>query len=367
MAKYITIADLLETRIRHGDYAIKEIPPERDLAIEVGASRKTARRAVQHLIDNGLLVRQPNGRLAVSRATDGHSVPLQLAFLAPTTQSAEVQRSRTALDQVALELGARMRPILYTHWDDAQILDVFDGFDGVFLFPRPEPMPQWLIDRLRSGSAPAVVLNADLSHLGIRSIRLFPPVFVQKLLDHLKERGHRSVDCLNTECAPFNVMEQRIEQWQLWRMAHGIEGRLINDPDGSPMNSYRTILPILKAGKFKATSLFCTTISAAVGAMRAFHECGYVVGKDVALCTVNGEGMAQYLVPSVTSLELHDLRPYLRVALQWMTKDEWAGSLLVQPPDVEMFHGESTAGAAPGADGDGAIQRERNRQGTPML
>lgn len=349
MAKYVTIADLLEKRIRHGDYAMKEIPPERDLAVEVGASRKTARRAVQHLIDHGLLVRQPNGRLAVSRADDTNTVPLQLAFLAPTTQSAEVQRSRTALDQVALEIGARVRPILYTHWDDAQILDVFDGFDGVFLFPHSEAMPQWLIDRLRGGSTPAVVLNVDLTHLGIRSVRLFPPVFVQKLLDHLKERGHRSVDCLNTECAPFNAMQQRIEQWQLWRMTHGIAGRLIDDPDGSPMNSYRTMLPILQSGQFKATSLFCTTMPAAVGALRAFHECGYRVGQDVALCTVNGEGMAQYMVPSVTSLELQDLRPYLRVALQWMANGEWAGSLLVQPPDVRMFYGESTAGTAPAA------------------
>jgi DNA-binding LacI/PurR family transcriptional regulator len=188
--------------------------------------------------------------------------------------------------------------------------------------------------------------------LGIRSIRLFPPVFVQKLLDHLAEKGHREIDCLNTECAPGNAMEQRIEQWQLWRMTHGVKGRLINDPDGSPMNSYRTLLPILKRGEFQATALFCTTIAAAVGALRAFHECGYQVGRDVAVCTVNGEGMAQYLVPSVTCLELQDLRPYLRVALEWMSSDrqDWVGSLLVQPPDVELFLGESTAGEAPTAD-----------------
>lgn len=347
MAKYTSIADLLEKRIRHGDYAMKEIPPERELALEVGASRKTARRAVQHLIDSGLLVRQPNGRVSVSRANDSNTIPLQLALLAPTTQSAEVQRSRTALDQVATEIGARVRPILYTHWDDTQILDVFDGFDGVFLFPRAETMPQWLVDRLSGGGTPAVVLNADLSHVGIRSVRLFPPVFVQKLLDHLHAQGHQVIDCLNTETAPYNTMEQRIEQWQIWRMAHGVKGRLINDPDGSPMNSHRTMLPILQAGDFKATSLFCTTIAAAVGAMRAFHECGYRVGQDVAICTVNGEGMAQYLVPSVTCLELQDLRPYLRVALQWMATGEWVGSLLVQPSDVEMFLGESTAGAAP--------------------
>ncbi len=367
MAKYTTIASLLEKRIRHGDYAMKEIPPERELAMEMGASRKTTRRAVQHLIDSGLLIRQPNGRLAVSRASDGNPVPLQLAFLAHTTQSAEVQRTRTALDQVAAEIGARVRPILYTHWDDAQILDVFDGFDGVFLFPRPEPMPPWLIDRMRDGATPAVVLNTDLSHLGVRSVRLFPPVFVQKLLDHLKEQGHESVDCLNTECAAYNAMEQRIEQWQLWRMAHGIKGRLINDPDGSPMNSYRTMLPILKSGQFKATSLFCTTVAAAVGAMRAFYECGYQVGKDVAVCTVNGEGMAQYLVPSVTCLELQDLRPYLRVALEWMKTGEWVGSLLVQPSDITIFYGESTRPEAPSVTdpqiaGDGQVAVTASRR-----
>ncbi len=344
MAKYTAIADLLKKRIIHGDYAMKDIPPERELALEVDASRKTARRAVQHLIDNGLLVRQSNGRLAVNRATGGRdrTAPFQLAYLAPTTQSAEIQRTRIALDQVAEEMGARVRPILYLHWDDAQILDVFDGFDAVFLYPRPEPMPQWLIDRLRDGATPAVVFGVDMSHLGVRCVRLFPPVFVQKLLDHLKAKGHRSVDCLNTEFSPLNTMEQRIEQWQLWRMAHGIQGQLIHDPNGSPMNSYRTMMRLLKEGRFTATGLFCTTMAAAVGAMRAFHDCNYKVGRDVAICTVNSEGMAEYLVPSVTCLEMQDLRPYIRVVMEWMIHGDWVGSLLVQPQEVDLFIGEST-------------------------
>ena len=59
------MATLLESRIRRGDYAVRPLPTEQELAEEVGVSRSTARQAFQCLIDKGLLERHRHGRLSV--------------------------------------------------------------------------------------------------------------------------------------------------------------------------------------------------------------------------------------------------------------------------------------------------------------
>jgi DNA-binding LacI/PurR family transcriptional regulator len=57
--KYSSIKRSLVERIARGIYsATKAVPPERDLGLELGASPMTVRRAIQELVDEGVLNRQ---------------------------------------------------------------------------------------------------------------------------------------------------------------------------------------------------------------------------------------------------------------------------------------------------------------------
>ena len=58
--KHLEISDIIERRIRHGDYAIAGLPAERELADDVGASRVTVRKALTVLEQKGLLHRAAN-------------------------------------------------------------------------------------------------------------------------------------------------------------------------------------------------------------------------------------------------------------------------------------------------------------------
>ena len=74
MLKSLKIANLLEKRIQLGDYTLKKISTERELALQTGVSRVTTRKAIQYLIERKVLAPCPNGQLEVNRGPgDGRS------------------------------------------------------------------------------------------------------------------------------------------------------------------------------------------------------------------------------------------------------------------------------------------------------
>ena len=349
MAKFHQVIDLLERRILRGDYSLKGVPAERILADEIGVSRMTARKAIQAVIDKGLLTRQPNGRLQVATASDGKA-HYQIAFLAPAWSSNSWDHWRRILERTAAQFDATIRPVDYVHWDDPVVSETLEGFDGVFLMTMAESMPDGLLAKLKSRQTPVVVLDTDASAWGIPSVHFFPAVFVQRVLDHLAELGHRSVDCLNTQPVDGNINE-RIEQWNLWRAAHNCAGNLINDPvepyELTVVHAHRVLTNLMRSNRLRSTALLCTTEATAIGAMRAITDQGLKVGRDISVCAVDDDGLAQYLTPSLTALKMPQVDAYFSVCLKWMMGGgkQWAGSLCLRPATIELFKGESTGRA----------------------
>src|SRR5690606_5247970 len=148
------IVSLLEKRILHGDYAARELPTETRLAAEMGASRMTARKAVLRLLDRGYLVRQPNGRVYVSRRLPAQR--MRVAFLGPAHSPLMANKWRIAVEREGARRGIAVRPVDFVHWDDPIIGETLEGFDGVFLLPSSDAMPDALLERLRTAPVPLV-------------------------------------------------------------------------------------------------------------------------------------------------------------------------------------------------------------------
>ena len=137
--------------------------------------------------------------MRVKRLQQGAKNHLNFAFLIPTLASYALEMGRFALERATAQLSCTVRPVLFMHWDDPTLLDAVEGFDGCFLNPIPEPLPENVAERLRRREHPVVVVDRDFSRYGIPSIELFPPVYVQRLLDHLDALGHKQIGCLNTQ------------------------------------------------------------------------------------------------------------------------------------------------------------------------
>ena len=345
MKKVNLATQMIQKRIAHADHALAGIPSERQLAEELGLSRTTVRTAVLQLLEQGTLTRQENGRLEVAQSADGRTRKT-IGFVVPAGGSPDFEQWRQGVDGVLEGHHVIVRHVSYAHWADAALQEALTGFDGMFFIPSAEKIPAWLAAKMKTSQCRVVVLDQDESAAGLPSVTLFPPAVESKLFDHLRALGHRRIDCVNVQ-AEDAVIVDRIEAWRQYIELHGLEGQLRSLAVHRPIESgYQVIRDALREGRPVGSAIFCTTGPAAIGAMRALHEAGLEIGRDVSVCAVNSEGVGRYLLRTLTALEAPPRALYLRRPAEWMLGEgSWQGPLLTQPEDVPLFKGESTGPA----------------------
>lgn len=346
--KFMGIAGMLMERIERGDYALNKLPSEMELAEETGVSRMTARRALTHLIEAGVLRRGARRRLEIA-AAGGKELVHQIAFLMPPVISEDVQAWQWAAEQAVGAIGGVLRPIVYTNWNDVLLSGALKGFDGIFLMQTGVEIPDAAITVLQNSPNPVVALDLDLSERGIPSVWLFPERAVWRLLDHLRKLGHRRIACFHT-CHMNRVFQQRIDYWRNWQRRHGLGGELFNLPgrDGSidygAIQAEKEFGRLLAAKTFHDTAVVCTNVWTALGVNRALRNHRLTAGREISVCAINDEMLAPWMNPSLTSLRMPDPSDMLGTCVRWMAAGgrNWQGSKLLAPNNVPLFKGEST-------------------------
>ncbi|MEM6331877.1 MAG: substrate-binding domain-containing protein [Planctomycetota bacterium] len=348
--KYPEIAGVLRSRLDRGDYALNRLPSGRKLAAELGVSYLTARRAIAHLIEGGELVREDNGRL---RRAEQHPVrdrPLNIAFLMPANPSASSGEWRIALSEVVEERGGVVRPISYVHPDDPVITEAINAeFDGIFLV-QPRGVATVLLDRLARERHRIVMVWNGADDLEIPCLDGGAPDAIDELVLHLRELGHRRIDCFNT-MHHGTVVSERIERWRSAVDRFGLEGELHEDPCefmGNPAPLARRLALRVWADGPPSTAVFCPTVAAVHGLYRAAWEMRLWVGQDVSICSFGSHELAELFTPSLTTVETAPLKPLLTRGLDWIVSGgkQWDGPWRLAPTDLKVFKGEST-GPAP--------------------
>src|SRR5215813_11096530 len=110
-AKYTEVMSVIERRIREGDYLLNSIPGERKIAEETGVSYMTARRAVQELLDEEVLIRHPSGSLDVHPGYSKRAKPAEVVLLCPSFPSSYLTQLRVIVSDVAAKYGIALRPV----------------------------------------------------------------------------------------------------------------------------------------------------------------------------------------------------------------------------------------------------------------
>jgi len=308
----------------------------------------SARKVVQALIDKGLLTRLDNGRL-IRASASGDQRPLQIALVAPAFSSQVFLDMQYQLSEVVAEVGGTVRLVSFVQPSDPVIFEALEGgFDGLFVI-LPVGAPQLLIDRLAKHRDRVVSVWADLSHLGVLSIVNGPARFVGKALDHLQKLGHTRIDCFNT--LPLEpIVNDRIRHWRVGLEQRGLDGQLHNAPTKafqcSITAAYHVFSEMIERG-LQSKAYFSVTTDIARGIVRASHEKGIAVGKDISVCGFSEVNVAKLTVPSLTAVESADARPYLKMGVDWIANrgGDWQRPLRLEPDDVAMFIGESTGPA----------------------
>lgn len=349
--KYLDIVEILESRLRVGDYLLSDMPSERKLAIELGVSHMTARRAVQHLVSNGTLDR-PTGKMRPARPPRHEKSNPRIAFILPAFESGSLGWIQRRLHSLMEGRGGSVRLVTYVHEADPAILDALRGdFTGCFMTPPHHPSPL-LLEHMAKERRRIVTLFHDFTSVGIPCIEGTPASSVSQIIDLLTSLGHRSIDCLNTE--PSNtVTASRIARWQDELKQRGLQGELHDRPvepfEQAGLAAYMYMKERLVSQPLRATAMFCVSTPAAVGASRACYEAGIRVGHDLSLCGFGEQHMAMLNTPSITVLAHENIDPYLAQGLDWIVKGQtWTPTDLRFAPTGggTIWQGEST-GPAP--------------------
>lgn len=352
-SRYKQVAALFRERVKRGDYHLREIPSTRAIAAEVGVSHIVARKALELLVEEGSILRSPNGRLQPNADSDGPD----FAILIPAYPTGYRSQVMLSVARVAKKRGWNPRQVVYVHWGDVSTDAATRAFPGVLLFAVAEDIPDGIAGRLARNSARLATVNLDLTHVGAPCLKVFSEANFRDLFEHVYRLGHRRIGCFNAQPSD-PIIRDRIRMWRDWSTAKGVAGPCIN----RPVASYESAI----AGAYaSAQSMFdgdadardcpvwfCPTAPVARGLMRAMVDRGLTPGVDRSVVGPEENQEASFNIPRLTSIAMADLDLRIERLLDWLVTGQNLdpGSLLL-PQRTTLNLGETVATVTSGDNG----------------
>ena len=289
MPKYLEIAELLRSRLARGEYPAGKLPPLRKLAAEMGVSYLTARHAVKTLKEAGW------NRTRAAR-------PL-VAMVTPLWAFTEWHR---AVRNSTEALGGQVRFIAYASDTDPNISEAINEneYDVIFL-SLPDREDSRLLELVSRENDRVVVMFRDMSMYGIRSLLGADPVYIERFLELLVERGHRRIDAFGRDTDIRAGAGDRYRIWRNWLERHGIEGRF-HEMKHQPFVPDDARAADFCRRKFAAEefgeAVFCFNPTLASGFYRACFEHGLVPGRDISVFAFGDQEKAMLMTPALATV-----------------------------------------------------------------
>ena len=308
--KYVQIAEVLQRRIAHGDYLSGALPGAPKLMQEFGISYMTTRQAMQKLIDDGTVIRAANGRLEVPGAP-GDSPKLRVAYLHHSAIALS-DKWRNAIAGAACKYGCSYQDIPFRYSEDAVVYETLDqDFDMIFF--NISPLHPLLLEKLRRRRDRMISLFNDLTCYGIRCFDGINIEAIGHLVKFLHQRGCRRIDFFTVE-PNLNRPSSRQLPWERALTKYGCTGMVWDDrtppPEPSLVHAIHYADRLVRAGKLDgADAIFCTTVEATRGLIRALRNHGIRVPEDIAVVSFGSPEQASVHTPSITIVNTPDLMP----------------------------------------------------------
>ena len=289
MPKYLEIAELLRSRLARGEYPAGKLPPLRKLAADMGVSYLTARHAVKTLKEAGW------NRTRAAR-------PL-VAMVTPLWAFTEWHR---AVRNSTEALGGQVRFIAYASDTDPNISEAINEneYDVIFL-SLPDREDSRLLELVSRENDRVVVMFRDMSMYGIRSLLGADPVYIERFLELLVERGHRRIDAFGRDTDIRAGAGDRYRIWRNWLERHGIEGRF-HEMKHQPFVPDDARAADFCRRKFAAEefgeAVFCFNPTLASGFCRACFEHGLVPGRDISVFAFGDQEKAMLMTPALATV-----------------------------------------------------------------
>ncbi len=295
---YRRIMEFIRERIEKGDYGPGDrIPSENELARIFNVSRLTARRAIEKLADEGLLIRVPGLGTFVSELSKD-----KITYVGISIEDLSDTRGRTmTLGMVETLRSFSVYPILTQGGKDRvlkklrELLD--EGVKGLIISPFPELSKSGILDVYLSRNIPVVFIDRRI----VGKYEVVPVVESDNFMggrmlgEHLKKRhGVRRALFVTIDGFDISSVLERYEGFK-----EGLKGNVDTFVGKSEDISRELPEMVLKNG-YDAI-FFCHDLIALTG-LTALLRVGVRIPEDVKIVSFDDRIVAKYTWPRLTTV-----------------------------------------------------------------
>lgn len=293
----------------------------RDVAERAGVSRTT----VSFVLNNveGAQI-SPETRLRVLQAADdlgyvpdavaqslasGKSRTIGLALARPSKQISADLYLTQVLDGLFNKLhknGMRlMVEILDDQLSQQSYLELIRSkrIDGV-IYSGPQFNDETLESLLTIGLP--TVLMGNLPNTPFCSVDINNRQAAQIATEHLMDCGHTDIACITNASLSYTAAKDRLQGYRDVLEKHRIayDKSLVRYGAFTPESGYFQMKDLLKSQSHIPSAVFVASDVVAVGAIAAIHEKGLRIPQDIAMIGFDDVPIAQYLVPSLSTIHI---------------------------------------------------------------
>lgn len=298
-----------------------KIQSERELSVELGASRTTIRNAVLSLTRKGIFERVTGQGTFVKRipykdvdspkaqaktGNIGYIICKEKTVRIPLLQEAFYFDVFSGIAEVAAKNG---RDVLFAYVDDfnpeeSEHVETFlKKVDGVII---EEAFNVPFLDRIKTQGTPAVLFAPTAYVEGFDIITMNVRKGMKKAVEYLCSIGHSKIGIIN---GPLHLetAQQRFQGWQDAMREHvgDASEELIGGGKGwTADHGYHAMQELLQRQP-RPTAVVCANELLAFGAMSAISEIGLKVPDDVSIIGFDDTYMAGLSNPPLTSMKIY--------------------------------------------------------------
>ncbi len=214
--------------------------------------------------------------------------------------------------------------------------------DAILLYSRHLSESE-LVELQTQLSVPLIILNRQLHTETLASFGFDQTQLANLAVKHLLDKGHNEVACITS---PLNseTGQLRYKAYQEQLDASGVDMKpeWVVEGDNTLEGGYQATTKLLNSG-VKFSAIFACNDDMAIGSIRALHDKGIRVPKDISVIGIDNEPAAAYAIPSLSTVSL----PIVRLAQEAIKlgitlSNKQSGAIIHQSYNGELVVREST-------------------------
>ena len=306
--------DWLLKEIRNGNFPRgTALPPERELAEQVGVSYMTLRKAVGMLVDENFLDRNHGSGTYVRSEISETKVQKQLGLVLPAWSAPETLDMIMYLSEACQKENWLLRVIFARSWEERSILDLWQSCDAVVCSAvrHISEIPPVLAEKVANHSKPFIFNGANVESIGGDSVICYLESLHDEVAEKLSRLGHSRillVDQVTNQNGTRQTLHPSLtsfwEHFRADRPGTHIDNRLMSLEIPLFELAHHTIRRKLAAAKkeLRKFSAIVCPLSFYWGVVSGVYAAGLRIPEDISVLTFGDRQEAEFYHPRPATL-----------------------------------------------------------------